>query len=229
MNKLFGKNNPNYKNGLYSDRPNKCLNCGKVLKRKNALRCKSCAKKGKLSPRYIDGKFIQKIFNCLECGNPVTHMALEGLCKPCAKKHLYKNGRNYPNCIDCGKKLTNYDTKRCRTCFGLSIRGSNHPMFGKSANWKRIQYKRIWMRSSWEVAYAKYLDKQGIKWFYESKTFDLGDTTYTPDFYLPEIDMYIEIKGWMRNKSKDKINIFLKGHKNFILLGKEELKNLKII
>jgi predicted nuclease of restriction endonuclease-like RecB superfamily len=66
------------------------------------------------------------------------------------------------------------------------------------------------MRSNWEVAYAKWLDKQNIKWQYEQQTFDLGDTTYTPDFYLPETDTYIEIKGYWYNISKKKFKLFKK-------------------
>ncbi|KKL59181.1 hypothetical protein LCGC14_2217940 [marine sediment metagenome] len=64
------------------------------------------------------------------------------------------------------------------------------------------------MRSSYEIAYAKWLDKQNIKWKYESKTFDLGNTTYTPDFYLPKTNKYIEIKGYWREDAKKKFKKF---------------------
>ena len=214
-----------------------CIDCGKeVSKNSKQGRCKSCAKKGILSSRYLDGRFIQKIFNCLECGKGISHMALKGLCKSCSQKgersHSWKGGK--PHCIDCGKELGIYaynKKSRCRKCFGLSRRGKNHPMFGKSANWKRIKYKKIWMRSTWEIAYAKYLDNLNIKWQYESKVFNLGDTTYTPDFYLPESDTYIEIKGWMRKQTEEKIKkLFLFFPKiNFLILNKKELKKLNII
>jgi len=87
------------------------------------------------------------------------------------------------------------------------------------------------MRSSWEVAYAKYLDKQGIKWQYEPKTFDLGKTTYTPDFYLPDSDTYVEIKGYFRNKAKIKISLFRKIYKNFNLkiLKKSQLIKMEVL
>jgi predicted nuclease of restriction endonuclease-like RecB superfamily len=71
-------------------------------------------------------------------------------------------------------------------------------------------YKGYLMKSSWEIKYAKYLDKNNIKWEYENKTFDLGNTTYTPDFYLPETDIYIEIKGWFRKDAKRKMKLFYK-------------------
>jgi hypothetical protein len=66
-------------------------------------------------------------------------------------------------------------------------------------------------RSSWEANYARFLNYSHIKWQYEPKTFwfesvKSGNRRYTPDFYLPETDEYIEIKGWMDPKSQTKLN-----------------------
>ena len=51
-----------------------------------------------------------------------------------------------------------------------------------------------------EEAFAKILDFYGIKWQYEPRTFPLewnekGEvvTAFTPDFYLPSQDLYIEL------------------------------------
>ncbi len=51
-----------------------------------------------------------------------------------------------------------------------------------------------------EEAFARILDFYGIKWEYEPRTFPLEwDATgrvleaFTPDFYLPEQDLYIEL------------------------------------
>ncbi len=51
-----------------------------------------------------------------------------------------------------------------------------------------------------EKEFAKILDFYSIKWQYEPKTFPLefdgeGKPTlsFTPDFYLPELDLYIEL------------------------------------
>lgn len=51
---------------------------------------------------------------------------------------------------------------------------------------------------------------QGIAWQYEPKTFifekiQKGTRAYTPDFYLPAEDRYIEVKGWMDKKSQTKL------------------------
>lgn len=155
----------------------------------------------------------------------------------------YKHGRTFKQnyCIDCECKIT-WDAKRCLKCEGICrskrMFGKDNPMFGKkrpkqsirmkidnpifkcakgSFVWKGGYYRGIWMRSNWEINIAKWLDLSNIKWKYEQKTFDLGNTTYTPDFYLPEFKCYLEIKGWFSLKMKKKINKFKKVYKGIKL------------
>ncbi len=85
---------------------------------------------------------------------------------------------------------------------------------GKVPPVKRAEYiskdgEIILMRSSWELEFAKYLDSINELWFYEFWAFDLGDTIYTPDFYLPRRELFIEIKGRWREPGKTKFNRFL--------------------
>jgi predicted nuclease of restriction endonuclease-like RecB superfamily len=110
--------------------------------------------------------------------------------------------------------------------------GIGNPLFGKlPSHGKRIKYKGICMRSSWEVSYAKYLDKNNWKWLYESKTFDLGNMTYTPDFYLSEDNAYVEIKGYWRDNALLKYRLFRKIYPKVRIrvLTKKSLKKLGII
>jgi len=64
-------------------------------------------------------------------------------------------------------------------------------------------YKDYYLRSSYEYAYAKYLDYHLIPWTYESELYDLGHKIYKPDFFLFDPDgnlnKIIEIKS--RNKT----------------------------
>lgn len=65
------------------------------------------------------------------------------------------------------------------------IKGKNHPMFGKQPQWqKRYEYNNEKFRSSYEVERAKFLDSISANWKYETITYDLIDTTYTPDFFI---------------------------------------------
>jgi len=67
---------------------------------------------------------------------------------------------------------------------------------------RRCFYKDIWFRSSWEAKVVEYLDKRSILWLYEPHVFTLvidnKETTYRPDFYLPEFNVYYEVKGYTR-------------------------------
>lgn len=54
---------------------------------------------------------------------------------------------------------------------------------------------RIHVRSMAEAVFAGVCLANGIEVEFEPRTFDLGVTTYTPDFYLPSLNLYVEIKG----------------------------------
>lgn len=60
-------------------------------------------------------------------------------------------------------------------------------------------YKGVFLRSSYEYAYAKYLDYYKVKWKYEQKLFKLPSQTYKPDFFIYsddyELIKIIEIKA----------------------------------
>jgi hypothetical protein len=57
--------------------------------------------------------------------------------------------------------------------------------------------RTIRFRSKFEISVAKTLADRGIPFEYESKkiVFLPKPRTYTPDFYLPHNDIYIEVKG----------------------------------
>lgn len=62
---------------------------------------------------------------------------------------------------------------------------------------KGTRYNGTWMRSSWEFAFAKWCRKHGIKYRHEPRWFVLQSGSYLPDFYLPDFNLYIEIKGFL--------------------------------
>jgi hypothetical protein len=93
-------------------------------------------------------------------------------------------------------------------------------------------YNGIDLHGSWELNYAKWLDQNNIKWerckrsfsyFFENKR-----RRYTPDFFLPETNEYIEIKGYKTKKDEAKWDQFPKEFK-LVILMKNELENLNII
>lgn len=82
-----------------------------------------------------------------------------------------------------------------------------------------VNGRKIFFRSSWEANIAFYLDllksqKEIIEWEYEPDVFwfdkiKRGVRSYKPDFKITKNDLthyYIEVKGWMDEKSKTKLN-----------------------
>lgn len=189
----------------------RCLDCKKLISNKS-IRCRKCfgeSEKGQNNSTFIDGRTDKKYY-CKDCGTSIGRTS-----------GFYGNGR----CLSCANRIKNLGkvfSKEHKENLRIShlgiFKGKKSPRFGKVSHSKYIKYKDIWMHSTWEVIYAKYLDKNNIKWQYESKAFDLGDTTYTPDFYLPEKDLYIEVKGYWRVDAKNKFKLFQKLYSNITIL-----------
>jgi len=83
---------------------------------------------------------------------------------------------------------------------------------------KRKDLDYVFFRSTWEANYARYLAFVEIVYYYEPKSFEYpitkGTRFYTPDFYLPEEDKWVEVKGQWDSKSKTKLRRFRKYHKD---------------
>jgi predicted nuclease of restriction endonuclease-like RecB superfamily len=67
-------------------------------------------------------------------------------------------------------------------------------------------------RSDYELSVAKYLSEQGVKFEYESQklSYQPKTKTYTPDFYLPEQDIYVEAKGFFSPADRQKMLLVIK-------------------
>jgi len=99
---------------------------------------------------------------------------------------------------------------------------------GKAGIRKDIS-KTIYFYSRWEANIARLFNYLGIKWIYQPKTFDLGSQNYTPDFYLPDYNIYIEVKNflWKYSKIRDRKFRKLYPDMNLILLLKKDYLELE--
>jgi hypothetical protein len=64
----------------------------------------------------------------------------------------------------------------------------------------------VWLRSSWEYIYAKFLNKISVNWKSEVSVYELSDGTYyRPDFFIYDSNwdlvQIVEIKGYFDNRS----------------------------
>lgn len=87
--------------------------------------------------------------------------------------------------------------------------------YSRARGGKREDLGGQYFRSAWEANIARFYNFANIKWEYEPRIFVFGAihkgcVTYTPDFYLTEKDRWVEVKGWMDDKSKTKLARFKK-------------------
>lgn len=73
-------------------------------------------------------------------------------------------------------------------------------------------YNGIKLYGKWELAYATWLDQQGIAWRRPKEIFPYvwnGSTHhYTPDFYLIDEETYVEVKGYETDRDRAKWSQF---------------------
>lgn len=92
-----------------------------------------------------------------------------------------------------------------------------------------------YFRSSWEANVARILTFLELEWTYEPQRFVFQDSvdgimSYCPDFHLGEIDVWIEVKGWMDERSKIRLQKFEKEYPSefskLLLIDEDIYKNL---
>lgn len=191
-----------------------CVVCGKLVSF-YANKCKTCAAiaiKGTLNPNYKGGATLKEYF-CKICNKPISTISAvysNCLCRVCVRRgkaiHTMEQKAQYRD-----KMKINNPMVKVAARIKLSKTMRKAYAKGRVPGYrlvKHLKYKNMSFRSSWEIVYAKWLDSKNIKWLYEEKRFNLGDSTYIPDFYLPSTDEYIEIKGFQTDTFKKKYTLF---------------------
>ena len=83
------------------------------------------------------------------------------------------------------------------------------------------EYKGVLYRSRLEARWAIFFDACKLEYVYEPECFILKDgKKYTPDFYLPKYDLYVEIKpnfDWLENEYH--LNRYINFSKKIIILS----------
>lgn len=211
----------------------------KKLKQKNARK--------KLAEKKLQSI---KLTTCKFCGKQSKKMFCD---MTCYKKFRKKNiGSTLMDkiCEKCGKKIKvtpsqhnagygKYCSISCSTNYRILYK--KHTVYGNCKGGKRPDLNNQYFRSRWEANYARYLNflircKQIKKWEYEIDTFFFenikrGINSYTPDFKIYNTNgtiEYHEIKGYLNNQSKTKLNRMAKYYpdKKIIVIGHKEYKAL---
>ncbi len=116
-------------------------------------------------------------------------------------------------CIALGKSANAIKNKLYELANGVP-----HPSQKKSGKRTNIGKRtdlKLFLRSSWEANFLRYLKHEGIKYEYEPRVFHFegikhGTVSYCPDIYLPELDVWLEVKGQLLAKDRVRIRRFKK-------------------
>ena len=93
----------------------------------------------------------------------------------------------------------------------------------------QTKYKGYRFRSRLEARWAVYFDTIGLIWDYESEGFDLCEYGwYLPDFYLPQVQSFLEVKpsDYAISEDERKYHAFVTGTEKSIIIvtGSPDIK-----
>lgn len=91
--------------------------------------------------------------------------------------------------------------------------------------------REVWLDSRWEIHFVSILDKFSIRWKKNKKErfpyiWEGSRKFYYPDFFLPELNVWVEVKGWEREQDREKWKAF--PHRLFVIRG-NYLKRLDLL
>lgn len=91
---------------------------------------------------------------------------------------------------------------------------------------KKVYYKGVCLDGGWELIFAKWCDENSVIWERPLNGFEYewdGERIYYPDFYLPNIDVYVEIKGYERARDIAK----WKSVPNLVVIKLNEIRKIQ--
>jgi hypothetical protein len=121
--------------------------------------------------------------------------------------------------------------------------GCDHPMqhekiFKKQLKSMRTSHrilhwktgKKLVCANRWELATCKWLNEKQIDYHWQPKAFKMPNgSTYRPDLYIPDRDLWVDIKGWYPEAWRFKCEWFKSIMPNFELWFKDNLVQLGIL
>lgn len=170
--------------------------------------------------------------NCNFCNKPFTNsMSLSNHSSRCKDNPnrkiqvLTDSGR--AAIIKSNKETVWSDERRKKQSNSMKLAVLKYPDSYSSNNVcgrvKIHEYNGNSFHGSWEVIVAKWLDLNNIEWIRNTSPIEYiwnNDThQYFPDFYLPKLDLYLEVKGYERDRDLCKWNSI----ENIVIIRSHEI------
>ena len=147
----------------------------------------------------------KRIYHCENCGIEFTHK--KGCTNRFCQYHCYVEfqRKNKPKkyCQECNVELTTeHQTKFCSQSCAAKFNNIHSNKKPKSGT-----YKGIKCDSLFELAWVIYNLDHNLHFIRFDGHLTNGDLTYIPDFYIPDNNMIIEIKGHYQNRVEEKCQL----------------------
>ena len=196
--------------------PNKCKSCNTDLpfkSRKNTYCSRSCS--------VTETNKNKNRTHSIETKNKLSKIIKQKHASGCYDMTNTRRKIKIKICPECKKEFSRKNTKYCSmVCAKKNMGGYRTPSQLKT---QQSFYQGHLMDSGAELYFAKLLDSNGIKWIkndynwkkkYPYKKVNEKWYFYYPDFYLPQLNLWIEIKG-KRYKREDDCKRYssVKNHK----------------
>ena len=219
-----------------------CVDCGTLLKTlyRRSTRCKSCA--ARLTSNPSRPQVREKIRQAHLGKHPWNYRlgpdspVYEAWRAAVDRGHEKQRGKSLSEKY--GPELA----AELRAKTSARMRGAGNPMYGRSHQgptaYSAAGFRADlghYVRSSWEADFARVLNYCGMKYEYEPRRFTLqradgGTLTYAPDFFVPELHCWYEIKGWMDQRSAEKIRLFKEQYadERLVVIDKTQFAELQM-
>jgi hypothetical protein len=204
-----------------------CIHCSKLCKNLNSLRqhevrCKFNGKRIELTSLYAARA------NRTKGGNQYTKAKSLGLPKPVRTPETIE--RTLATRVANG---TLYHSDKTKKKISESMKAAvrrnpdAYSSYNVCGRVKIQHYNGQKFHGMWEVLVAKHFDFMHVEWVRNANSFEYEyldkQRLYFPDFYLPQHDMYVEIKGYEVEKDRYKWNVVT----NLIVLKLNDINEIK--
>jgi hypothetical protein len=196
------------------------------------------------------------MFNCKFCQKECkssNSLRNHERCCPINSNRVYKNGmtgktgsNQFINAVKLGKQLPvawnkglpgtftgkkHTEESKRKISEKLSINNK-----GGRSKWYVVADQKV--QGTWERDIAIKFEQLGIRWLKlktnkDTLKYEMNGKirSYTPDFYLLDYDIFVEVKGFWWGNDKEKMRIVLESHpdKNIVIVEKDEYKEIMLL
>lgn len=194
------------------------------------FQCKFCGKEWEIKKSHTQHQNRCKLNPDSKATNQFTKAKQLGLTVMLDTSDEAKQKRVNRSKRSCEVRWSQPDAKE-KASIAMKKAVENNPESYTSSNRgrvKQIEYNGLKFHGTWELEFYKYCEANLIKCERVLKSFPYewnnSQHSYFPDFYLPVLDVWIEVKGYKTERDDAKWRHFPFNH---VVIASDEIKSIK--